>query len=130
MKVVLKCRKNIQQSQVWPSLMIQNKFKIRAMYKELKENNQDVNWKKMMFGNIARTRAIHNMWMACHNSLETKDRLVQFRLLADTVCYFGRSISSLQHFLFDCQTTKRIWEHVFQWLQIKHQPLGWKEKLQ
>ncbi|XP_058734325.1 uncharacterized protein LOC131606056 [Vicia villosa] len=100
------------------------------MYEELKGSSQQVvAWRKVLFHNLARPRAMHILWRACHNSLATKERLCRFGMLANMECGFRGAIETLQHMLFECNATKLIWQEVLKWLQIRHTPLGWKDEL-
>ncbi|XP_058772435.1 uncharacterized protein LOC131646416 [Vicia villosa] len=130
LKAVLNCRDIIQNSPVWDNMLRDTKYKSRAMYEDLKDSSQqDVAWRKMLFHNLARPRAVHILWRACHNSLATKERLCRFGMLANMDCCFCGAVESLQHLLFECNATKVIWHAVLKWLQFHHSPLGWKEEL-
>jgi hypothetical protein len=49
-------------------------------------------------------------WLALHNRLSTKDRLVRKGLIDSTVCPFGcNSEESLDHMLFHCPYASTIW---------------------
>lgn len=86
------------------------------MYEELKGNHQVVNWRKVMFNILAKHRAMYTLWMACHNSLEIKERLYQFGMLANIECCFCGATKTLQHLIFECNTTNQIWQFVLKWI--------------
>lgn len=43
------------------------------MYYNLKEPQQPVQWRKLMFNNVARPMTLFMLWMTCHNRLATKE---------------------------------------------------------
>ncbi|XP_058756749.1 uncharacterized protein LOC131629962 [Vicia villosa] len=89
LKVVLSCRDDIKDSQVWDNMLRDVKYNSRAMYGELNDSSQQVvAWRKVLFHNMARPRAMHILWRACHNSLTTNERLCRFGMLANMECYF------------------------------------------
>jgi hypothetical protein len=34
-----------------------------------------------------------------------------------------------QHLMFNCNETKSIWRKVLEWIQVDHNPLGWRQEL-
>lgn len=56
-------------------------FKTKNFYYGLLEQNQ-VDWHKLLYDNVARPRAKFVLCQACQNKLATKDRLRKFRIFA------------------------------------------------
>lgn len=90
----------------------------------------EVCWKHLMYGSHARPRAKFILWMACHHRLATKDRLRRFGILQEDKCCFCSSTETLEHLFFMCSTTRRIWDQILHWLQVRHIPINWTEELE
>jgi hypothetical protein len=101
----------------------------RQVYGLLRFDYPVVDWRVLMYGNIARPRAIFTLWMACHGRLATKDRLNRFGVTIDDKCCFCPKEESLNHLFFGCIGLRNIWWKVLNWLQIDHVPLEWGEEL-
>ncbi|XP_058732620.1 uncharacterized protein LOC131604176 [Vicia villosa] len=78
---------------------------------------------------MARPRAIFVMWMACHNRLNTKDRLARFGNITDGECLFCGEIETCSHLFFACRETYSLWKLVLHWIHIDHRPQAWENEL-
>lgn len=65
-----------------------DKFYKKKIYNGLLSNTQTVSWRKLMYDNEARPRAIFIIWIACHGRLATNDRLMRFGILDNDNCVF------------------------------------------
>ncbi|XP_058766783.1 uncharacterized protein LOC131640401 [Vicia villosa] len=87
-----------------------------------------VDWRVLVCRNRARPRAVIILWLACQNRLATKDRMGKFGVVTDLKCLFCRCNEDVQHLLFECCYTKKIWETVLGWLNVNHSVQGWSEE--
>jgi hypothetical protein len=73
---------------MWPEMMETQKFSMKKMYLAFHDQSQSVAWKTLFYGNMARPRALINLWIACNERLVTRDRLHQFGLIGNICCCF------------------------------------------
>jgi hypothetical protein len=126
-KAILHQRASLVQVPGWDCL--HGKNITRKVYKSLRTTYPVVDWKVMIYGNIARPRAVFIFWLACHGRLPTKDRLRKFGVSVDVTCCFCTKEETLNHLFFGCHDFKLIWHKVLLWMQIAHAPLYWNEEL-
>lgn len=88
-----------------------------------------VPWRKVLFDNEARPRALFTLWMACHNRLATKSRLMKFGMLTEEKCVFCCETETQNHLLFECAVMKDIWCGVLQWINVIHEPQKWDNEI-
>lgn len=97
------------------------------MYNGLKEQQQEVLWRKLWYDNATRPKPLFILWMTCHEILATKNKLYRFGMLDNDECCFCRNKKTLEHLMFSCPILRNIWEYV--WLQSSHKLGGWIEEL-
>lgn len=85
-------------------------------------------WYNIMNNNHVKLRAVFTMWMACHNSLATKERLKQFNMLHEDTCCFCTSQETLSHLMFEWPTMDINWSKVLSWMKVQHTPQGWNDE--
>ncbi|XP_058725618.1 uncharacterized protein LOC131596900 [Vicia villosa] len=103
---------------------------MKKFYAVITVNDLQVPWRFLFHGNMARPRAIHVTWLACHGNLATKDKLCRFNMIQDSRCNLCKTVDeSLGHLFFECPHTLIIWKKVLTWLEIVHTPGSWLEKL-
>ncbi|XP_019415076.1 PREDICTED: uncharacterized protein LOC109326744 [Lupinus angustifolius] len=78
---------------------------------------------------MARPRAQFTLWVACHNRLPTKDRLLKFGTVTDGKYAFCDLMETADHILFSCPKSADIWNFVLSWMKVNHQPGRWKNGL-
>lgn len=88
-----------------------------------------VYWYKLLLGNMARPKALFIPWLACHERLATKNRLLKLGMNANNECIFYRQEETLSHVLFECVELKFIWNAILQWLNLVHNPANWQQEL-
>lgn len=71
-----------------------------CVYHYMLQHKQNVDWYKLLEGNIARPHTIFCLWMLCHKRLATKDSLNKFGLVLDRNCCFGQEYESNEHLFF------------------------------
>ncbi|CAI8595822.1 unnamed protein product [Vicia faba] len=47
----------------------------------------------------------------------------------DNSFYFCDHEENIQHLFFGCDTLKLIWKNMLAWIQVRHEPAEWDEKL-
>ncbi|GAU21086.1 hypothetical protein TSUD_10030 [Trifolium subterraneum] len=103
---------------------------IKAIMQLLHDRAQSVVWRTLFYGNMARPRALVNLWLACHERLATRDRLHKYGSIETTCCCFCNADEMQQHLMFNCSETKGIWRKILEWIQIDHSPLGWHQEVE
>ncbi|XP_045822136.1 uncharacterized protein LOC123915020 [Trifolium pratense] len=86
-------------------------------------------WRTLFNGNVARPRALVTLWLACHERLATRDRLHKYGAMDTTHYCFCNTEETQQHLMFNCNVTKDIWRKVLEWIQVDHNPLGWRQEM-
>lgn len=105
---MLRLREEISNLRDWHKLLQQDMYSTRIMYQTIIGQIQDVPWKCMMYGNVARCKTIHTLWMACHKKLPTKERLTRFKLLNNNLCGFCREVETVDHPFYECLSISDI----------------------
>ncbi|CAK8536515.1 unnamed protein product [Lathyrus sativus] len=95
----------------------------------LHRSTQKLEWRTLFYGNVARPKAIVNMWLACRERLATRTRLHKFCLIDTTKCYFCNEDETQKLLLFECKEMKVIWERVLDWIQIRNHLFRWSQKI-
>ncbi|XP_058734201.1 uncharacterized protein LOC131605930 [Vicia villosa] len=124
-------REELQQhQQLWDRMLSQNRFKMNLMYAAMNDNENLVDWRSIFHKNLARPRANFITWMLCHEKLATKDRLMRFNMITDSVCSICKTTDeTVAHLIFECRENKEVWCQVLQWIDKDHRPLPWAEEL-
>ncbi|XP_058747226.1 uncharacterized protein LOC131620243 [Vicia villosa] len=128
-KAILQQRDRVQQHNEGQNLLQDNRFNGRKFYKLMQTDCPDVSWANLVIHNRARSRAVFTLWMLCHRKLPTRMRLHRWGLVHSTVCVFCDQDETIDHLFFSCETTKRIWRSVLNWLHIQHDPDCWEHEV-
>lgn len=102
------------------------RFPTGMMYKEFITLHKVVTWRKLFYSNLARSRALFNLWMLCLGRLYTNDKLLKFGVINDGIC---EETESINHIFFNCPFAKETLKKVLAWLKIDHTPGIWEEEL-
>lgn len=89
---------------------------MKKMYERLTGNPNQVRWKSLFYGNLARLRVMVNFWIVCNDLLATLDRLAKFDVIDNIKCYFCNADESQQHLMFCCRETAHVWRKVLRWI--------------
>lgn len=130
LEAMLKCRLEAFNMRSWQRINEGDKFPTRTIYKELMEKGHVVTWRKLVFSNGARPRALFHLWMVCMGRLYTKDRLARFGLVNDGLCVLCNRQESISHLFFECPVASNVWQGVLQWMQIVRKPENWECEMQ
>ncbi|XP_058771937.1 uncharacterized protein LOC131645486 [Vicia villosa] len=125
MKAILNQRSEVQRLNGWENIMGWHNFNMSKVYRKLQDYGVKVDWKNLVYGNNARPRACFMLWLTCHEKLATKDRLHKFGMIDNRDCCFCAEEESINHLFFECNTMKRIWMNVLNWLQVRRTPHNW-----
>ncbi|XP_058768077.1 uncharacterized protein LOC131641788 [Vicia villosa] len=79
--------------------------------------------------NTARSRSVQLLWVACHERIPTKARLVRLGLLDNSACVFCSEVETMEHLLFSCHATRTVWEHILKWLVVDHRSDSWNSEI-
>lgn len=96
----------------------------------MRDTQDCVDWKKILFTNYARPRATFTLWLALQNILPMKDRLTKFGMIAETCYSFCDQPKNASHLFFECKFTNSIWKVVLNWMGYHRQPLEWEQENQ
>lgn len=128
LKAIIKQRDFMHQ-QIQQQVAQDNKFRTKLVYHSLIETQPLVQWRNLLFNNVARPRACFTLWLANHNILAMKDRLHRFVMIHNEWCEFCDQREIIQDLLFDYDATKSIWQHILNWIHIQRSPKGWIKEL-
>ncbi|XP_058766071.1 uncharacterized protein LOC131639605 [Vicia villosa] len=125
MKRIMDTREELQQhQQLWDRMLSQNRFKMKLMYAAMNDHENLVDWRSIFHRYLARPMANFITWMLCHEKLATKDRLMRFKLITDSVCSICKTADeTIAHLFFECMENKEVWCQVLQWIDKDHRPL-------
>ncbi|XP_058774247.1 uncharacterized protein LOC131648512 [Vicia villosa] len=129
LKAILKQREAVVDMQGWKDMMTAGKFCKKKIYNGLLSSTQLVTWRKLLYDNEARPRALFIMWIAYHDRLATKDKLLKFGILDNANCVLCVGAEDLNHLFFDCRINCDIWKEVLSWMQVNHMPKRWDQEL-
>lgn len=87
-KKVMKLRILVLNDVDWAAQLNEEKFCMRKIYNILRPPNAKVDWRGLLFNNIATPKAKFILWLTLKNKLATKERLSQFMPLSDLDCIF------------------------------------------
>lgn len=85
---------------------------MKTVYTNMKKDDHVVPWTRLMLNNVARPRAIMNLWLAFHKKLVKKDMLMKFCMMNNSKCAFYNKDETIDHLFFECDVMKRIWRKV------------------
>ncbi|KAH1253142.1 hypothetical protein GmHk_04G009884 [Glycine max] len=90
MKAILNNREKVSSIQgKWEDMMMKERFCMTDIYMELRKKDGEVMpWRKLMYCNAARPRAVMTLWLTCHQKLATKTRFVRYGMVANNTCCF------------------------------------------
>ncbi|XP_058775623.1 uncharacterized protein LOC131649900 [Vicia villosa] len=89
-------------------------------YKAIIGESNAVDWYHMLCHSIARPRAKMILWLAIQDRLPTKYKLYKLGMIQHQRCELcDGEDESLDHLLFRCPQTVRIWNDLLHWLDIK-----------
>jgi hypothetical protein len=125
LKRIVNCREIVMQTRYWDEAIQRGKYKTSTMYKDLRGEKEQVEWKRVFFNNHARPRATFILWLTLMACLPTKDRLARIGVVTDGVCSFCNHAESLEHIFFECNTTQLIWREILSWVGFIRSPSKW-----
>ncbi|XP_058726861.1 uncharacterized protein LOC131598262 [Vicia villosa] len=128
-KKIMDLRDTMSQTEHWATAIHSGKYVTGTMYKELRGDRIQVCWRKILFTNYARPRAIFTLWMALRGRLPTRDRLHKFGMTIERNCCFCDAEESLEHLFFMCKETKLVWRKVLLWMGIDRRPMKWNDEV-
>ncbi|XP_058754334.1 uncharacterized protein LOC131627506 [Vicia villosa] len=102
---------------------------MKLFYQALHHNQNSVSWRALMNGNLARPRAIFQLWIACHSRLPTKSILVKWGMIDHNTCNFCNAEETQKHLLFECKVMNNAWRKVLQWINVDQAPLEWNQEM-
>ena len=114
----------------WEDMMMKERFCMTDIYMELRRNDGEVMpWRKLMYCNAARPRAVMTLWLTCHQKLATKTRLVRYGMVANNTCCFCDAEETIAHLFFGCATMRKVWKDILVWIGFHHEPDTWDREI-
>ncbi|XP_019251400.1 PREDICTED: uncharacterized protein LOC109230348 [Nicotiana attenuata] len=87
-----------------------------------------VEWKAIMFSNLARPKTLFSMWLIIQERMMTTDRLNKWNINVDPICVLcGNHPETHAHLFWECTTTTELWAGIFNWLHIQVQIKIWDQ---
>ncbi|XP_058753888.1 uncharacterized protein LOC131627079 [Vicia villosa] len=112
----MKSRTVIGYIQDWEQSLQLEKFHTRGRYHLIRDDRDQVPWKKIFFHNNVRPQVKFHLCLVLMRKTPTKDRLNKFGILTDKVYCFCQEDETIDHLYFECRYSKRIWETILQWI--------------
>lgn len=147
MKFILGSRSMMSNMQeVLDHVQQNNRFSMKQVYMKLKDiGSEQVHWKRLFYGNVARPRALMTLWLTYHGKWPTKDMLHRFGLMHDNMCCFCSNIEHIDHLFLimrswrtfgnKCLLRKKvthelkIWHEEKKWILMHSKGKGWRVAL-
>uniref|UniRef100_A0A803L3S2 Reverse transcriptase zinc-binding domain-containing protein n=1 Tax=Chenopodium quinoa TaxID=63459 RepID=A0A803L3S2_CHEQI len=86
---------------------------ISRMYKDLRPDLTGCNWDKLVWEKWAAPKHKFIGWIAWHNRLMTRDRLLRFGTPTDASCLLcGDMQEDHEHLFFKCKYSQMIWKEI------------------
>ncbi|XP_021765922.1 uncharacterized protein LOC110730425 [Chenopodium quinoa] len=93
---------------------------ISKVYSKIRPQPDKVSWKRLVCNNQASPKSIFITWMALKNRMVTKDRLIQWHINCDPLCFFCQNcVESVAHLFFSCSYSREIWQKILDLLKIQ-----------
>ncbi|CAK8534242.1 unnamed protein product [Lathyrus sativus] len=86
LRKILNQRTVVEASRTVAVMLHKECFSLRQCYKSLMKQSPKVEWRRLMYENKARPRAIIILWLSCLDILTTKARLVKHGMLSSAKC--------------------------------------------
>jgi hypothetical protein len=97
---------------VW-SASSSGKFSCAATWNELRSKGNEVSWWKLLWFSLNIPCHSFIGWLAMHNKLPTKERMLKWGFTVDGNCVFCRnSLETRNHNFFECSFSKRLWRKI------------------
>ena len=105
-------------------------YSVKSAWDVIRPRNPQVPWYKLVWGLKHISKCSFILWLALHNKLATKLRLLSWGMVNDANCIFCHSASeSIDHLYFACPFTNAIWQHLLAFFQIHRLPLRWRREI-
>lgn len=125
LKRILKIREQVLHTTYWEAVVQRNKFVTSNMYREFLGELEHMDWKKLLFSNYARTRAIFILWLTIRGRLQTKDKLIWYDINVDARCMFCSDEETMEHLFFGYNKTSGVWKNILAWVGYSRIPSTW-----
>ncbi|KAL5142523.1 hypothetical protein HKD37_09G025695 [Glycine soja] len=131
MKAILNNREKVSSIQgKWEDMMMKERFCMTDIYMELRRNDGEVMpWRKLMYCNAARPRAVMTLWLTCHQKLAMQTRLVRYGMVANNTCCFCDAEETIAHLFFGCATMRKVWKDILVWIGFHHESDTWDREI-
>ncbi|GKC78298.1 RNA-directed DNA polymerase, eukaryota, reverse transcriptase zinc-binding domain protein [Tanacetum coccineum] len=105
-----------------------SQFSVKKAYEDLRENNDEVKWWKVLWFSQCIPKHAFILWMAINEKLLTQDRMKKwgsYDMMVCSLCH--KEDGSHNHLFFQCTYSKSIWEKFRSILRISRNSVDWKE---
>uniref|UniRef100_A0A2N9IBN2 Reverse transcriptase domain-containing protein n=1 Tax=Fagus sylvatica TaxID=28930 RepID=A0A2N9IBN2_FAGSY len=115
---------------VW-SASSSGKFSCAATWNELRSKGNEVSWWKLLWFSLSIPRHSFIGWLAMHNKLPTKERMLKWGFIVDGNCVFCRnSLETRNHIFFECSFSKRLWRKIMALCLVSDPCFCWEDLLE
>ncbi|KAL4340919.1 hypothetical protein GQ457_08G001550 [Hibiscus cannabinus] len=112
-----------------PSLDL-GRFTSRIIWSEIREKAPKVVWHKLIWFPLHVPKHALIAWMALHERLPTKDRLMRMGIVVDCLCPMCEDAAeSHSHLFFECAVSSRIWTMVLRTCGLNRMVLQWSREV-
>ncbi|XP_050213106.1 uncharacterized protein LOC126664647 [Mercurialis annua] len=105
-------------------------FSINSCWKHLNPAASSIPWTSIIWykDNIPRYSFI--TWLALQDKLNTKDKLLRWKVVQSDVCCFCKSeTESISHLFFECGYSKAIWKRLLADMSFNRDVMHWRREV-
>ncbi|XP_050207875.1 uncharacterized protein LOC126657252 [Mercurialis annua] len=105
------------------------KFSINSCWKHLNPVSRSIPWTSIIWykDNIPRYSFI--TWLALQDKLNTKDKLLRWKVVQNDVCCFCNSeTESISHLFFECGYSRAIWKRLLVDMSFNRDVMHWRRE--
>ena len=107
------------------------KFSYAATWNELRSKGNEVSWWKLLWFSLNIPRYSFIGWLAMHNKLPTRERMLKWGFTVDGNCVFCRnSLETRNHIFFECSFSKRLWRKIMALCLVSDPCFCWEDLLE
>ncbi|XP_050238356.1 uncharacterized protein LOC126687844 [Mercurialis annua] len=105
-------------------------FTIKSLWNSLNPTNSRVSWHSLVWFPEHIPRHSFITWIALKGRLQTRDKLLRWKIINCNVCPLcNAAAENIPHLFFECSYSKRIWESILVSLNFHRLVLDWRREI-
>lgn len=130
MKRILKYREMIHCDDGWGPFTKNGRFLIKAAYHHIRPAAPEVSWFRILLNSKASPKSLFITWLALHNRLYTRDRMLKWNITCDPICVLCKTIyESVLHLFFECSYSNQVWQDILKLLKFNRVCQQWDSEV-